>query len=113
MKLISCRIKAKEFVCLFVCSLRCDLQLNSYPQGFTDSIINSKGNNLPKKEVKALDSVYIPYVKGVSGKFKCIRYWYNIRTIFRMKHALRGSLTRNQARERSATDGTVYLKHSL
>jgi hypothetical protein len=51
-------------------SLRNDLQLNGYPQGFTDSVINSKGSSHLNKEQKPLDSVYILYVKGVSEKFK-------------------------------------------
>jgi hypothetical protein len=51
-------------------NLRCDLQLNSYSQGFIDSVINSKGTIQPNKEEKPLGSVYIPYVKGVSEKLK-------------------------------------------
>jgi hypothetical protein len=38
---------------------------------FLDLIINSLGSSLPVKEVKQLGSVYIPYVEGVSEKFKC------------------------------------------
>jgi hypothetical protein len=44
------------------------LQLNGYPQGFIDSVSNSKGSSRPNKEEKPLGSVYIPYVKGVSEK---------------------------------------------
>jgi hypothetical protein len=49
-------------------NLRHDLQLNGYPQGFIDSVMNPKGSSHPKTEEKPLDSVYsyIPYVKGVS-----------------------------------------------
>jgi hypothetical protein len=64
-----------------------DLQLNGYPQGFIDSVINPKGTRHPKTEEKPLGSVYIPYVKGVSEKFKRIGNRYNIRTIFRKKHS--------------------------
>jgi hypothetical protein len=42
-----------------------------------------------QKKVKPLGSVYIPYVKSVSEKCKCIGNLYNVRTIFRMKHTLR------------------------
>jgi hypothetical protein len=44
-------------------SLRSDLQLIRYPQGFIDSAINSKDNSRLNKEQKPLGSVYIPYVK--------------------------------------------------
>jgi hypothetical protein len=33
-----------------ISSLRRDLQLSGYPQGFTDLVINSKGNSRPNKE---------------------------------------------------------------
>jgi hypothetical protein len=49
-----------------------DLQLNSYSQGFIDSVINSKGSRRPNKEENPLGSVCIPYVKGVSENFKRI-----------------------------------------
>jgi hypothetical protein len=43
-----------------ISSLRSDLQLHGYPEGFVDSVINSTGSNHLKKEQKPLDSVYIP-----------------------------------------------------
>jgi hypothetical protein len=55
-----------------ISSLRHDLQINEYPQGFIDSVINSNGRSFPNKEEKPLGSVYIPCVKGVSEKFKHI-----------------------------------------
>jgi hypothetical protein len=55
-----------------ISSLRNDLQLNGYPQGFVDSAINSKGSGRLNEEQKPLGSEYIPYVKGVSEKFKRI-----------------------------------------
>jgi hypothetical protein len=62
-----------------ISSLRCDFLLNVYPEGFIDSVINSKGNSYLTKEEKSLGSLYIPYVKGGSEKFKCIGNRYNIR----------------------------------
>jgi hypothetical protein len=56
-----------------ISNLRCDLQLNRYPQGFIDSVINSKGSSCPNKEEKPLGSVYSPYVQGVSEKFEHTR----------------------------------------
>jgi predicted GIY-YIG superfamily endonuclease len=49
-----------------------------------------------KKEEKPLGLVYIPYVKGVSEKFKRTGNQYNIRTIFKTKHTLRSSLARTR-----------------
>jgi hypothetical protein len=63
-----------------ISNLRSDLKLNGYPQSFINSVINSKGISRLNEEQKPLGSVYIPYVKGVSEKFKCIGNRYNIRT---------------------------------
>jgi hypothetical protein len=52
--------------------MRFELQLNSCPQGFSESVMNFKGSSHLNKEEKLLGSVYIPYVKGVSKKFKRI-----------------------------------------
>jgi hypothetical protein len=79
-----------------ISNLRSDLQLNGYPQGFIDSIINSKGSGCLNKEEKPLGSVYIPYMKVVSGKFKHIRNRYNIGMIFKTKHTLRSSLLKTR-----------------
>jgi hypothetical protein len=95
-----------------ISSLRSDLQLNGYPQAFTDSVINSKGSIHLNKEQKPLGSVYIPYVKGISEKFKCTGNRY-IMTIFRTKHTLKEFTHENQAGKRSATDSTVHLQYSL
>jgi hypothetical protein len=40
--------------------------------------------------------VYIPYVKGVSEKFKCRGNQYNIRTVFKTKHTLKNSLMKTR-----------------
>ncbi|PNF42699.1 hypothetical protein B7P43_G14177 [Cryptotermes secundus] len=77
-------------------NLRHDLQLNGYPKGFIDSVINSKGSSRPKKEESPLCSVYIPHVKGVSEKFKRIGNRYTIRTIFHTKHTLKNSLMKTR-----------------
>jgi hypothetical protein len=56
-----------------ISSLRRDFQLNGYPQSVIDSAIKSKSSSRLNKEEMPLGSVYIPYVKGVSEKFK--RIW--------------------------------------
>jgi hypothetical protein len=82
-----------------ISNLKRDLQLNGYPQGFIDSAINSKGSSQPNTEEKPLGFVYIPYVKGVSKKFKRIGNRYDIRTIFKTKHKLRSLLMKPGQRE--------------
>jgi predicted GIY-YIG superfamily endonuclease len=77
-------------------NLRRDLQLSGYPQGFINSVVRSKGSSHQKNEEKPLGSMYIPYVKGVSEKFKRIGNQYNIRTVFKTKHTLRSSLVRTR-----------------
>jgi hypothetical protein len=64
-----------------ISNLRHDHQLSGYPQGFTDSVINSKGSSPNREE----SSAYIPYVKGISEKLKCKGNHYNIRMIFKTK----------------------------
>jgi hypothetical protein len=63
--------------------LRCDLHLSGYSQGFIDSVIRFKGSSRQKKnEEKPLGTLYIPYVKCISAKFKSNGNQYNIRTVF-------------------------------
>jgi hypothetical protein len=72
-----------------------DLQLNGFPPKLINTIINNTGgNNRLRNEVKPIGSVVIPYVKGISDKFKRIENRYNIRTIFKTRHTLRNTLMR-------------------
>jgi hypothetical protein len=92
-----------------ISNLRRGLQLNGYSQGFIDSVINSKGSSRPNKEEKPLGSVYIPYMNGVSEKFKRIGNRYNIRNILKTKHTLRSSFMETRLeRDRQQTAQCVY-----
>jgi hypothetical protein len=73
------------------------------PMGWLHSRLN--------KEQKSLGFVYIPYVKGVSEKFKCIENRCNIRMIFKPSKDTLRKIYENEARKRSATDGTVHLQY--
>ena len=57
-------------LCVEINRLKQDLQLNGYPQGFIDSVIDSSDGALSKetKQDKPLCYVHIPYVKG--GRFR-------------------------------------------
>jgi hypothetical protein len=75
-------------LCNEIGSLRWHLQLNGCPWRFTGSVINCNGRSRPSKEVKPLCSVYIPYVKDISEKFKRTGNQYNIRAISELKTLL-------------------------
>jgi hypothetical protein len=67
-----------------ISNLECDLQVNAYPQKLVGAVINStRGNDQSRNEVKPIGSVVIPYVKGISEKFKQIGNSYNIKNIFK------------------------------
>jgi hypothetical protein len=87
-----------------ISSLRRDLQLSGYPQGFIDSVKSSSLN----KEKKPLGSVYIVYMKDVSEKFKRIGNRYNIRTVFKTKHTLRSSFMKARP-ERDPQQTSQYV----
>jgi hypothetical protein len=72
------------------------LQLSGYAQAFIDSVINSIGSSRLNKEQNALGSVHIPYVKGISQKFKRIGNRYYSRTIFKTQHPLMRSLMKTR-----------------
>jgi hypothetical protein len=65
--------------------------LNEYPQEFVDSVMKPSRISHPSDTVYQ-DTVIIPYVKGVSEKFRCIGNCLNIRTIFKIELTLCGTL---------------------
>jgi hypothetical protein len=78
-------------------NLKHDLKPNGFPPKLMNIVINNTGgNNRLRNKVKPIGSVVIPYVKGISDKFKRIGNRYNIRTNFRTKHTLRNTLMRTR-----------------
>jgi hypothetical protein len=78
-------------------NLKHDLQLNVFPPKLINSVINNNGGkNRLRNDVKPIGSVVIPYVKGISGKFKRIGKRYKIRTVFKTKHTIRNTLMRTR-----------------
>jgi hypothetical protein len=53
--------------------MRHDLMLNEYAKGFVDSVMKPSARNCPSSDTVYQGTVVIPYVKGTSKKFKCIR----------------------------------------
>jgi hypothetical protein len=68
------------------------LMLNEYQQEYFDSIIKPSRRNRPSSDTIYQGTVIIPYVKSISEKFRCIGNRFNVRTIFKTKHALRGTI---------------------
>jgi hypothetical protein len=79
---------------------------NGYPQHFIDSIIKS-GRNNPPPDIIPQGTVGIPYVKGISEKFQWIGNRYNIKTVFKTKRALRGTLMTTRPTEMCNRQGHV------
>lgn len=69
--------------------LTCNLQLNGYPKDFTNSVLNKCIGWSLEDEKTLLISVFIPCMKGTAEKFKYSNNYYNIRTVFKIKHPKR------------------------
>jgi hypothetical protein len=69
-----------------------DLMLNEYPKEFVDSVMKPPARNRPSSDTVYQGTVIILYVKGISEKFKRIGNCFDLRTIFKTKHALHETL---------------------
>jgi hypothetical protein len=72
-------------------NIRHDLILNEYPEEFNDSIMKPGRSNCPSDTMYQIIAI-IPYVKGISEQFRHIGNCFNVRTFFKTKHTLRGTL---------------------
>jgi hypothetical protein len=75
-------------------NIRHDFMLNEYPQEFVDPIMKPLTNNLPSSLTKYQGSIIIPDTKGICKKFRCTGNCFNVRTIFKTKHTLLGTLVK-------------------
>jgi hypothetical protein len=78
-----------------------DLMLNEYPQEFADSVMKPSRSNRPSSDTIYHDTVIVPYVKGISEKFRRTGNRFNARTIFktqRVKVTLRLAVHRQSIR---------------
>jgi hypothetical protein len=64
----------------------------SHPKEFVDSAMKPSARNRPSSDRVYLGTVIIPHVKGISEKFGCIGNRFQLRTIFKTKHTLHGTL---------------------
>jgi hypothetical protein len=66
--------------------------LNEYPQEFADSIMKPSRSKHPSSDKIYKGTVIIPYIKNISEKFRHTGHCFRVRTIFKNKYTLRGTL---------------------
>jgi hypothetical protein len=82
--------------------------LNEYPQEFVDSVMKTSRSSRPYSD-KIYQETLIPYVKVTSEKFRRIENRFNVRSIFKTKHTLRGTLMKiGPVRDAQQTKQYVY-----
>jgi predicted GIY-YIG superfamily endonuclease len=83
--------------------------LYEYPQEFIDSIMKLSRSSGPFSDTIYQGTFIIPYDKGISKKFRHIGNRFNVRTIFKTKHALCGTLLKmGLVRDAQQTKQCVY-----
>jgi hypothetical protein len=73
-------------------NIRHDLMLSEYSKEFVGSVMKPLRSNHPSSDTTYQGTVIIPYVKGTSKKFRRIGNCFIVKTIFKTKHALHGTL---------------------
>jgi hypothetical protein len=82
---------------------------SEYPKEFVDSVMKPSIRNGPPSDTVYQGTVIIIYVKGISEKFRRIGNRFNLRTIFKTKHTLRGTLMKTgPVRDTQQTKQCVY-----
>jgi hypothetical protein len=97
-------------------NIRHDLMVNEYSQEFADFVMKPLRSNLPSSDTIYQGTVSIPYVKGISKKFRHIGNRFNVRTTFKtvMKTELKKALFWDVAPCRYCVDlrfGGMYRLH--
>jgi hypothetical protein len=64
-------------------NIRHNLMLNEYPQEFTDFVMKPLKRNHLSSDTIHQGMVIIPYIKGISKKFRCTGNHFNVRIIFK------------------------------
>jgi hypothetical protein len=76
---------------------------------FADSVMKKSTRNRPYSDTIYQGTVITPYVKGISEQFRHIGNRLNLRTIFKTKHTLRGTLMKTEpVRDAHQTKKYVY-----
>jgi hypothetical protein len=81
------------------------MMLNECPQEFVDSIMKPSRSNRPSSDTIYQGTVIILYVSGIPEKFRRNRNNFNVRSIFKTKHTLHGTLMKTRrARDAQQTN---------
>jgi hypothetical protein len=90
-------------------TIRHDLMLSEYPEELVDSVMKPSATNRPSSDTVYQATLVIPYVKGISKKFRRIGNRFNLRTIFKTKHTLHVTLMNTgPVRDAQQTKQCVY-----
>jgi hypothetical protein len=65
-------------------NIKHDLMFNEYPKVLIDCIMKPPRSNRPSSDTIYQGTVIIPYVKGISEKFRWTGNRFNVRTIFKI-----------------------------
>jgi hypothetical protein len=90
-----------------------DILSNAYPEKVIESVINKKPQLRKQKcnDSKSICMVSVPYIKGLSEKFKRIGNRFSINTVYKTKNTI-GSLMKNQTKDGVKRDNhSVYLEY--
>jgi hypothetical protein len=83
--------------------------LNECPKEFVDFVTKPSVRNRPTSDTVYKGTVVIPYVKGISEKFGRIGKRFSLRTNFKIKNTLRGTLMKTgPVRDARQTKQCVY-----
>jgi hypothetical protein len=83
--------------------------LNEIPQHFVGSVMKPSTRNRPSSDTIYENTVIPPYVKGFFEKFGSIGKLFSVRTTFKTKHTLHGTLMKaGRVRDAQQTKQCVY-----
>jgi hypothetical protein len=90
-------------------AIRHDLMLNEYPKEFVDFVMKPSARDLPTSDTVYQGTVIIPYVKCISEKFRRAGDRFSLRTIFKIKNTIHGTLMKiGLVRDAQQTKQRVY-----
>jgi hypothetical protein len=82
--------------------------LNEYSKEIVDSVVKPSVRYRPTSDTVYQGTIVISYVKGISEKLRRIGNRFGLRTIFKTKHTLRGTLMKTGPARRSSVCMVCY-----
>jgi hypothetical protein len=95
-------------------NIRHDLMLNEHPQELADSIMKPSRSKHSSSDKIYKGTVIISYIKNISEKFGHTGHCFSVRTIFKTKHTLCGTLmktglVRDAQETKQCDSGRCYI----